>query len=161
MSLIDSTIAFTTAFGLEALLLSSEIRTKLLVGIVLAMMVLLVLWCVGTIVEAKTDFSALDRVHAFKNHLVDFTRKLRGKTSEPEPSAGDGGGDDGQDISEALNRIGSWKETFNRHLRPRRQRASTSATLVNPIGNNGPCGPPGGTGVEMGEMKNGVPTSVV
>jgi len=158
MSLIDSTIAFTAAFGLEALLLSSETWTKLLVGIVLAMMVLLVLWCVGTIVEAKTDFSALDRVHAFKDHLGDFTRKLRGKTSEPEPSAGDGGGDDGQDISETLNRMGSLKEAFNRHLRPRRQ---TSATLVNPIGSNGPCGPPGGTGVEMGEMNNGVPTSVV
>jgi len=147
-------MAFTTAFGLEALLFSSETWARLPVGIVLATMVLLISWCVGTTFEAKTDFSALDRVHVLKDHLVDFTRKLRGKGSEPELDVGDGGDDDGQDISETLNRMGSLKEAFSRPWRPRRQRASTSATLVNPIGN-------GGTGVAMNEMNNKVPASVV
>ena len=147
-------MAFTTAFGLEALLFSSEMWTRLPVGIVFVIMILLISWCVGTTFEAKTDFSTLDRVHVFKDHLVDFTRKLRGKASEPELDAGDGGDDDGQDMRETLNRMESLKEALSRPWRPRRHRASTSATLVNPIGN-------GGTGVVMGEMNNKVPASVV
>ena len=41
-----STISFFVAFGLETLLFSDELWTKLPVGIVLAMVVLLIFWCV-------------------------------------------------------------------------------------------------------------------
>ena len=148
-SLIDSTIAFTTAFGLEALLFSSEMWARLPVGAVLAMMTLLISWCVGTTVEAKTDFSALGT-------LVDFTRKLRGKSSEPGTDAGDGGGGDGLDANRTTLR-----DTFNLHRRLRKQRPSMSSTLVNRTESNGPRSPSGETGVEMGKINNMVPASVV
>jgi len=116
------------------------------------MMILLISWCVGTTFEAKTDFSALGT-------LVDFTRKLRGKTSESGIDGGDCGGDDGQDVSRTTLR-----ETFNLHRRLRKQRPSTPSTLVGRTESNGPCSPPVGTGVEMGEINkinNTVPANVV
>jgi hypothetical protein len=143
--LIDSTIAFTAAFGLEALLFSDEIWTRLPVGIVLAMMILLISWCVGTTFEAKTDFSAL-------SILSDFTRMLRGRARESGPNAGDGGGDDGQNTSGALGRAGAFREALNRYWRQRRRRASVASTLVDSTGSNGACVSPGGRGVEMSGM---------
>ena len=154
-------MAFTTAFSLEALLFSSEMWARLPVGIVLAMMVLLITWCVGTTFEAKKDFSALGRAHEFKDRLVDFTRKLRGKASEHVIDVGDGGRDDGQDMSGMPNPTVTLKEAFSRCTRPRRKRASTASTLVNLTGSNRPFGSPDGTGVEMGKMDNKVPASVV
>lgn len=138
-SLIDSTIAFTTAFGLEVLLFSSEMWTKVPVGVTLALMVLLISWCVWTALEAKKDISILGGVHSLKESLVELTRGLRGRTSEPGPDIGDNGG---QDSGGTLN--GRW--------RLRRPRASTLSALVNPrikrlFGQ-------GRTTVEMNEMND-------
>ena len=146
------TIAFTTAFALEALLYSSELWTRLPVGIVLAMMALLISWCVWTSLEAKADYSVLDRVDDLKNRLVDFTRDLRGKTSEHGSDATGGGNNDGQSNSGKLNRSGTLKEAFDRIRWPR---PSTSSTLVNRTGSNGSRSTPDKTGVEMGGMSNG------
>ena len=87
--LTGSMIAFTAAFSLEALVFSHQLWAKLSVGVVLAVMVLLITWCVWTTVEAQADFSVLERVHFLKDRLVCFTRRLRGKTHEPGPDTGD------------------------------------------------------------------------
>lgn len=156
-SLIDSTIAFLSAFGLEALLFSDELWTRLPVGVVLAIIILLISWCVSTTLEAKADFSFCRGVHAWKDGLVNFTRGLRGKTPESGSDAGDPTYDDGPGKGGMLRRSETFKEAFNR-LRPRRARASTSATLVNPTGTN-VYGPQ--TAVEMGKIDNKVSGSVV
>jgi len=91
-----------------------------------------------------------------KDQLVNFTRSLRGKAMEPGVYEGDTRDDYGQDTSGTLKRTGTLKEAFSRPWR-RRQRASTSSTLVNSPRSNGVCGSSGGTGVEMGEMNNKVP----
>ena len=158
--LIDSTVAFASAFGLEALLFSSELWTRLPVAAILLIVMLLISWCVGTTFEAKTDFSALGRVHILKDHLVNLTRSLRGKTMEQGVYEGDTSDDYGQDASGTLKRTETLKEAFSRPWR-RRQRASTSSTLVNSPRSNGARGPSGGTGVEMGEMNNKAPVSEV
>jgi len=51
--------------------------TKLPVGIVLAVIALLISWCIWTSLEAKADYSVLDRVAALKYRLVEITRGLR------------------------------------------------------------------------------------
>ena len=76
-SVIDSTIAFTVAFSLEALLFSGELWAKLPVGLVLLMIVFLLYWCVS-VVEARSSFSVLESVRIFKVLLVDIARSLRG-----------------------------------------------------------------------------------
>jgi len=121
---------------------------------------LLILWCVGTTFEAKTDFSALGRVHVLKDQLVKLTRGLRGKNTELVLYEGDTRDDDSQDSGGMLKQTGTLKEAFSRPWR-RRQRASTNSTLVNSPRGNGLNGSPGGTGVEMGEMNNKVPASEV
>ena len=145
-SLTDSTASFFAAFCLEALLFSDELWTKLPVGILLVMMLFLVSWCVWTTLEAKADFSILSRVYDLKDGLVGFTRGLRGKTSEPESDAGDGG-------SVMLTKPGPLKEAFNRLRRPREPRVSTSSTLVSQI-RGGRYGPPDVTVVEMDGINN-------
>jgi len=120
---------------------------RLPVAAAFAMMALLISWCIGTSVEAKTDFSAL-------SILVNFTRKLRGKTLESETDAGDGGGGDGRDANRTTLR-----DALN--LRLRKNRPSTSSTLVNRTESGRPCSPPGGTEVEMGEINNVVPANIV
>jgi len=83
-------ISFIAAFGLEVLLFNGS-WTKVPVGVVLAVMTLLICWCVWTTLEARTSIS--DGVHALKDGLVDLTRRLRGKASGPGPDvegAGDG-----------------------------------------------------------------------
>ena len=152
-SLIDRTVAFLSAFGLEALLFSSELWARLPVGVVLAMIVMLISWCVWTTLEAKGDFSLLSKVHILKGGLVGFTRTLRGKTSETGSDTGDGGDDDSQSKVGTLSRSGTFKVALDRLRRPRRSRASTSATLVNQAGIN-VYGPRDATSVEMAKMKN-------
>ena len=71
--LINSTISFFTAFGLEVLLFSDELWVRLPVGAVLAIMVLLIYWCAWVILEARIVFSLLGRVQALKSRLFNFT----------------------------------------------------------------------------------------
>ena len=156
-SFIDSTVAFLSAFGLEALLFSSELWTRLPVGVVLVMIVLLISWCVWTTLEAKGDFSLLSIVHNLKDSLVGLSRRLQGTTSDPESDAEDAGGGDGQGNIRRLSRSETLKEAFNRLRRPR---ASTSATLVDRTGING-CVPPGPTAVEMHKIKSDESESAV
>jgi hypothetical protein len=143
--LIDSTISFLAAFTLEGLVFSNELWAKLPVGVVLMMIVLLISWCVSTTFEAKTEFSFLSGVHVLKNGLVDFTRSLRGKTSERGSDAEDTGDEDGEGKSVSCSE--TLKGVFNR--RPRRQRASTSSMPVDSARSNG-CGPLDTGTVEMG-----------
>ena len=151
-SFIDSTVAFLSAFGLEALLFSSELWTRLPVGGVLAMIVLLISWCVWTTLEAKGNISLLSIVHDLKVGLVGVTGPLRGKTSNFGSDAGGTEDGDGQGNIRRLSRSGTLKEAFNR-LRPRRPRASTSATLVDRPGIDGSV-PPDPTLVEMDKIKS-------
>ena len=111
-SLINSTIAFLTAFGLEALLFSSELWARVPVGVVLTMTIMLISWCVWTTLEAKSDPSVLVGVHDLKDGLINFTRCLRGKTSGPLSDAVD------VEIGR-LSRLGTLKEAFNWPQRPR------------------------------------------
>ena len=148
-----STISFFVAFGLETLVFSDELWTKFPVGIVLVMAVLLIFWCVWIVWQARKDFSLMGRVHDLKDGLVSFTRGLRGKTSEPGSDAGDG-------RSVTLTKPGALKEAFSRLRRPRGAEASTSFVSVDQIGRNR-CGPPDATAMEMGELGNKEPRSVV
>jgi len=101
---------------------------------------------------AGTYPNALDRVYY---HLVNFTRKLRGKTPKPVIDAEDCEGDDPRDLSGIFSQAGTLKEAFILHRRSRSQRTST---LGGPAGSNGPWGPPDEKGVE-GDNK--VPTGIV
>ena len=156
--MIGSTISFFTAFGLEVLLHSDELWTRLSVGILIAIIILLVCWCVWTGFTTSTDFSFLSSVHALKEGIVNFTRGLRGVASEPGSDAGVGGDGEGGGRSgiRRHRRSAALKEAFNR-LRPRRTRASTSATLVSSSGGN-ESGPP--DVMEMGKIKK-VPSDEV
>lgn len=82
MPLVDSTIAFATAFSLETLVPSNGAWTKIPVGATLAVAILLISWCVWAILEVKTDIDILDGVHVFKDNLVKFTRGLLGSGSQ-------------------------------------------------------------------------------
>jgi len=140
-SLVPSTVAFLSAFGLEVLLFSNGLWTRVPVGVILVMILMLISWCIWTTLEAKTDFSLLSSVHTLKDRLVDFTRDARGRTSEPGLDAGDAGDDDGQG---KIRRSGTLRETFSRL---RLQRAPTPTTLVNQTGTSG-------TVVEMDKIKD-------
>ena len=135
---------------------SDELWARLPVGAVLVMIVLLISWCVSTTFEAKTDFSLLGGVHVLKDGLVNFTRGLRGKTSESGPDTGDTGGESGRGRSVTLSCLETLKKALNRLLRPRRPRFSTSSTLVDWTRNNG-HDPPDAATMEMSEVdkKNG------
>ena len=148
-------MAFTAALSLEALVFSRQLWTKLPVGVVLALVILLISWCILTAFEAKEDISVLDGVHAFKEHLVKFTRSLRGKIAEPGLDTGDAGDDDGQGAGGILNRTGSLREALNRLRRPQRPRTSTGSTLVNLTGSNGSRSTPDKTAVETNKDEAG------
>ena len=150
-------MAFSAAFGLETLVFSRQLWAKLSVGVVLAMMVLLICWCIWTTVEAQADFSVLERVHSLKDRLVGFTRRLRGKTPEPGPDAADGEAGDSQSEGGSLQQSGIFTEPFKFLRGRRRHRASTGATLVGiTLGvNNGSHSSPDSTGVKMSEIKKG------
>ena len=155
---MHSTAAFLSAFGLEALLFSDELWTRLPVGVVLVMILMLISWCIWTTLEAKTDFSLLSTIHDLKDRLVWFTRGVRGKTPEPGPDAGDFRGGDGQGNTRRPSRSGTLRETLSR-FRLQRARASTSATLVNPTGTTGYV--PGATVVEMDKIEKDESESAV
>jgi hypothetical protein len=146
-------MAFATAFGLETLVFSHQVWARLSVGITLAMMILLILWCIWTTIEAGSNFSVLGIAHQLKNRLVRFTRRLRGKTPYPGPVPGDCEDEDGRRKSEKPHRLGSLKEAFN--LFRRRRGISTSSTLVShPVAGNRLSRPSDSTGVEMGEIND-------
>ena len=146
-SLIDSTIAFTAALSLEALVFSRQLWAKLPVAIVLGLMILLISWCVWTSLEGKSGISVLGGVCVFRERLVEFARSLRGKITESGLDAEDAGDGDGKGVGGMLDRTGSLREAFNRLRRPR-SRTSVS-TLVNSTGSNGPCSTPDKMAVEM------------
>lgn len=157
--LTGSTISFFTAFGLEVLLYSDELWTRLPVGILLAMIILLISWYICVVLETKGGFSLLRRHNVLKDGLVGFTRGLRGMTVQTGSDVMDGGavdaGDgDGRGRVRRFSRLRTLKEGFNRLL-PRRQRVSTSTTLFNidPIEGNVPA-PPDTTVVEMDRIIN-------
>ena len=145
-------MAFTAAFSLETLVFSRQTWTKLSVGIALALMILLISWCIWATVEFGTDFSSLGGVHNLKNELVKFTRGLRGKDSGSEPDAGDGGDGDRQGNRGKFYRSGSWKGAFD--FVRRRRGLSMSSTLVGANLANAPSRPSDSTGVEMGKRNN-------
>ena len=95
MWLIGSTVAFTTAFGLETLVFSRQTWAELSVGIIFVTMTLLVAWCVWTMMEDSIDFSAFGTFYDLKDRLVHFTTGLRGEAVEPRPDAVDTGNGDG------------------------------------------------------------------
>jgi len=156
--LLWSTMAFTAAFGLETLVFSHQMWTRLAVGIALAMMILLISWCIWTTIEAGADFSVFGSVHRVKDQLVDFTRGLRGKVSEPRPDAtvGDSQGKNGKSY-----RSGPLKEALD--FVRRKRGVSTSSTLVgvNLTMGNGSRRPSDSTGVKMGKINNKEPGSAV
>lgn len=158
--LIDSTISFFTAFGLEALLYSDELWTRVPVGTLLATMIILIFWCVRTALEARADFSLLGKAHALKGGIVSFARRLRGKTPEPGPDTGSAGGGSDRGKIWMLSRSETLKEAFNRLRRPRRRRNSIVPVALDPAGSNR-YAPQGATVVEMGEANDNAPAGPV
>lgn len=152
-------MAFTTAFGLETLVFSHQTWTKLSAGIALALMILLISWCIWTTVEAGTDFSVFGSVHHLKDQLVKFTRGLRGEASGPMPDAGDGEDGDSQGGSEKFYQLGPLKEALK--FARRRRGVSMNSTLVGVNVGNGSSRPSDSTGVEMSKFKNNGPGSAV
>ena len=128
--LTGSMIAFTAAFGLEALVFSRQLWARLSVGVVLAMVVLLISWCVWTTRGARSDFSVLERVHFLKDRLVGFTRRLRGKTPEPGPDAEDGEGGNNKNEGGSFQQSGTLTGAFKFLRGRRRHRTSTPTSLV-------------------------------
>ena len=145
-------MAFTVAFTLETLLFSRQTWSKLSVGIALAMMILLISWCIWATVEFGTDFSSLSGVHHLKTKLVRFTKGLRGKDSESVPGAGDGA--DGS-MQGNRGKSGSWKGAFD--FARRRRGFSMSSTLVA----NGTSRPSDSMEMEMGKMNTKDPGTVL
>ena len=157
----DSLIAFTVAFSLEALVFSRQMWARLSVGIALAMMILLISWCVWTATNARAGSCVFGCVHLLTDRLVDFTRGLRGKITNPGPND-EGSGDQGKGGSN--QRLGTFKEAFEFIRGRRRQRASTSSTLVgvNLTEGDKSSGQPGGGGVgSTGGVNEKEPDSVV
>ena len=153
-SLINSTVSFLTAFGLEVLLYSDGLRARLPVGALLVMVVLLIFWCIWTTLEARVNFSLFGRVCVLKDGLVSFmTRRLSGKTSGPRSDVGGAAGSGGQGKIEMLApRLSEGlKEVFNRLHLSRRSGDSISPAFVNPTGND-EHGLPHATAVEMGDI---------
>ena len=77
-------VTFTIAFGIETLVFSGGLSTRLPVSIALAIMILLVSWCGSFVSAARADFGVLARIHVLGGRLTDLARGLRGKVSEPE-----------------------------------------------------------------------------
>jgi len=146
-------MSFFTAFGLEVLLYSEESWARLPVGTLLAMVVLLIFWCVRTALEARAHFSLSSEAHALKDSLVGFTRRLRGEKSNLD-AGGAGGGDQNKIWMFPLSQ--TLKKTFNRLRRPRRLRGLTPPATLDQTGSNG-YAPQDGMVVEMGEISDGAP----
>ena len=140
-------LAFTAAFSLDTLGFSGDSWAKLPVAIALASTILLISWCVYTMMEAKAYISLSDGVPVFKDYIANLIRSLRSSASEPGSDAGDDG-DDGQGMSGMLDRTVTLKEAFGR-LR-RRLGLQRASTLVNPTRSSRRS--PSATAVEMGEV---------
>ena len=119
-SLIGSTVAFATAFCLETLVFSRQMWAKVSVGVVFAIVILLISWCVWTMIGAMADFSVFGTFYGLKDRLVNFTMGLRGEAVEAQPDAGHREGDD-----ETRSRILEGIFSFTR-----RWRGSTFSTQV-------------------------------
>lgn len=89
-------ISFLAAIGLETLLPSDELWTRLPIGTVLGVVVLLISWCVWTMSAGRIYFSPSYGIHVLKDHLVGFARGLRVSPRRPRPDAGVVGGGGGQ-----------------------------------------------------------------
>lgn len=156
MSLIDSTVGFTTAFCLEALVSSHQLWVKLSLGIAFAMTTSLISWCIWTTIEAGIDFSLFGAVHDLKDRLVGFTKGLREKTPEPGPDVGNSQAGGGRKNRWKLRQSRALRETFKflRHGRG----GSMSSTLVSRRQSGiGLPRPSEGTVVEMDEVKDKEP----
>jgi len=131
--LLWSMMIFTTAFSIGIFMSSHPTWVKLPLGIVLALVILPVSWCFLATVETGAGLSIPNKVHIWKDRLLKFI----GGVPEPVPDAGNCEGEGGK-----LRRFGTLKETFKFIRRPRRQRASTFSTLVDPnlTGDDGACG---------------------
>lgn len=128
--LLWATMTFTTAFGIETLGFSQQTWAKLPVGIVLAMMALLIFWCVWTAVEAGSGFSLLSCVHQWRCRTLNVAQSILNR----RPGAGDDGGGNGQPTGEegGFRQSGSLKVAFNLIRRARRRDTSGSSTLASP-----------------------------
>ena len=151
--LTGSMIEFTVAVSLEVLVFSRQLWARLTMGVVLAMVVLLISWCVWTTMEAQSDISILERVHLLKDRFVGFTRHLRGKTPEPGPDAGDGQGSDSQSEGGSLQQSGTLTEAFK--FWRRRRQTSTTLVGINLSVDKRSHSLPKSTGVKMSEIKKG------
>lgn len=161
-SLAGSTISFFTAFGLEVLLYSDKLWTRVPVGTLLAMVIFLICWCVWVVLESKTHFSLLSGLWNVKNGLVAFTGRGRGMGAEPDSGAVDvepdsdavdaravdAGGGDGRGKARTHSRSGTLKEVFGR-LRPRRLKASMTTSVDQ---TEGSAGGPLDVTLEMGKI---------
>ena len=96
MSFIGSTVTFTTAFGLETLVYSQQIWTKISVGFVFAMVMLLIAWCVWTTTEGN-KFRRLWRFLSSGRRLFGLPVRPRGNIHEPRQDVRDcGNGNENQ-----------------------------------------------------------------
>jgi hypothetical protein len=92
-SLIDSTVAFATAFGLEAVVFSRQAWAQIPAGIVLAMTILLITWCVWTMREHG---GVLGRLRRLKNCIFGSTEDLPNDVPDSGSIASNGEGGDGR-----------------------------------------------------------------
>ena len=120
LTLTGSTVAFTTAFCLETLVFNRQMWAKLSVGIVFAVVMLLISWCVWIMIGAAADFNVFEIFYGLKVRLVGFTKGLRDGAVEPQPDAEYREGDD-------ENRSGILEGVFSF---TRRWRGSTFSTQV-------------------------------
>ena len=145
-SLIGSTVAFTTAFGLETLVFSRQTWTKISAGIMFAMVTLLIAWCVWTMIEGQTEFSVFGTFSGLKDRIVHFTTGLRGEAVEPRQDVV--GTENGTAIDREAWKGASW-------FMWGRSRGHTSSTFVgdDPTGRNASSDPPDNVGVIMSEIR--------
>ncbi|KAF9791947.1 hypothetical protein BJ322DRAFT_1026338 [Thelephora terrestris] len=94
--LMWSTVSFTTAFGLETLVSTPQIRTKLSVGAVFVMVIVLIFWCVWITIEGRTDIGVFSAVYCLLCPQGDIT--------QPPP---DEGGEDGDEMR-TMGRVNSY-----------------------------------------------------
>jgi hypothetical protein len=86
-------MGFATAFGLETLVYSKQAWARLSVGIALAVMLFLILWCIWMMIEAWIGFSLLEIVRSSSAWVVESTWGFGGNTPEPGQDNGDSKGE--------------------------------------------------------------------
>ena len=150
-------MSFAASFCLETVVFSHQLWVKFSVGVALAMIILLISWCIWTSIEAGADFSVFGSIHDLKDRLVNFTRGLRGPVPKPVSSAGERESGNGRGENRRSSLSGTLKEAFSRFRRNRG--ISTSSTLVghNPAGSKVVFRPSDCAEVEMREIGNEEP----